>query len=157
MKKMLFVFCVFTASITEAQITNFYTTVTNLWYQGQKTEVLTLGQERLNINSNDMAGLIIKLEFESEFLQLASISNTSNKVLLIGESITNENFKLQYPDLKETIELDLETIAIFTGFNLALNELEAERAKGLIPNKPFTLYKKLEALQKDGLCEPLEP
>jgi len=157
MKKMLFAFCVFTASITEAQTTNFYTTVTNLWYQGQKAEVLALGQERLNINSNDMAGLIIKLEYEGEFLQLESISNTLHKVLSIGELITNVNFKTQYPNLKETIESDLEIIAIFSGFNLSQDELEAERAKGLIPHKPFALYKELEALQKDGLFEPLEP
>ena len=153
MKKMLFVFCVFTASITEAQTTNFYTTVTNLWYQGQKSEVLTLGQDRLTINSNDLAGLIIKLEYDLEFLQLETISNSFIMVTVVGESITNENFQLLYPFLKESNDFMLE---LFTQSHFTPEELLLERAKGLIPNKPFALYKELEALQKDGLFEPLE-
>jgi len=154
MKKMLFAFCVFTASITEAQTTNFYTTVTNLWYQGQKTEVLALGNERLNIYSNDMPGLIIKLVYDLEFLQLETISNSFIKVTSVGETITNENFQLRYPFLKESNDFMLE---LFTQNPFTPEELLLERAKGLIPHKPFALYKELEALQKDGLFEPLEP
>ncbi|MDD2600148.1 MAG: hypothetical protein PHO37_13140 [Kiritimatiellae bacterium] len=43
--------------------TNFYTNVTNLWYQGYKTNVFAIANERLAQNTNDIAGLILKAEF----------------------------------------------------------------------------------------------
>ena len=138
----------------EAQTVDFYTNITNLWYLGQKTEVLALGEQRLNVNSNDMAGVIIKLEYEEEFVQLNLISNTLNKINFIGETITNKNFQACYPDLKESNDLMLEFLK---EYHPTPAEIIIEQAKSLIPNKPFALYKELEALQKDGLCEPLEP
>jgi len=154
MKKMLFAFCVLTTSLTEAQTTTFYTTVTNLWYQGQKTDVLTLGEQRLNINSNDMPGLIIKLAYADEFSQLAALSNLYCRVLAVGETITNKNFKTHYPFLQLATEVNLEFL---TTYQPTPQELLEEQAKGLIPYKPFTYYLLLEALQKDGLFEPLGP
>jgi len=154
MKKMLFAFCVFTASLTEAQTTNFYTNVTNLWYQGQKAEVLALGEQRLNINSNDMPGLIIKLAYADEFSQLGVLSNLYCRVLTIGETITNEHFITHYPFLQFATEFNLEFLKTY---NPSPSELLEEQAKGLIPHKPFIYYLLLEALQEDGLCEPLEP
>lgn len=38
-----------------AQI-NFHTTVSNLWYQGHKTNVLAMAEARLAQNSNDKEG-----------------------------------------------------------------------------------------------------
>lgn len=134
-----------------AQTNNFYATVANLWYQGHKAEVLALGQERLNANANDMPGLLINIEYELEFLQLDSISNTLKKVNFIGDSIANFNFKALYPSLKESNDMMLDFL---TTYNLTPAELLTERAKGFISNKPFSLHKELEALQKDGLCEP---
>jgi len=154
MKKILLVFCVLTTSLLEAQTTNFYTTVTNLWYQGQKTEVLALGQERLNINSNDIAGLIIKLAYDEEFLLLNSISNSYEKVIQIGQTITNDNFKIHYPFLKINNEYMLDFL---TTYHPSPLELIEEQAKGLLPQKPFTYALELEALKKDGLFEPLGP
>ena len=95
-----------------------------------------------------------RLEYEEEFLQLNSISNTLNKINFIGETITNKNFQAFYPDLKESNDLMLEFL---TEYRPEPAEIIAEQAKSLIPHKPFALYKELEALQKDGLCEPLVP
>ena len=113
-----------------------------------------MGQERLNINSNDMAGLIIKLEYYEEFLQLGGLSNLLIKTSMIGASITNENFNACFPDFNEGIQWSLEFLSTYKPDS---TELAIERAKGLIPNKPFSYFKELEALQKDGLCEPLVP
>jgi hypothetical protein len=40
--------------------TNFYSNVTNLWYQGSKSNVLEIANARLAQNTNDIAGLILK-------------------------------------------------------------------------------------------------
>jgi len=146
--------CVFTASLLEAQTTNLYTTVTNLWFQRHKTEVLAFGQERLNINSNDMPGLIIKLTYDGAFTQLTTLSNSLQNVISVGKTITNENFVVCYPFLKISNEFMLDFLTTYQPSQI---KLEEEQVKGLIPNKPFPYYKELEALQKDGLFEPLEP
>jgi len=48
--------------------TNFYTNVTNLWYQGYKSNVLNIATARLAVNTNDIAGLILKAEYHFAFL-----------------------------------------------------------------------------------------
>ena len=155
MKKLIIlILCMLASSQTEAQTTNFYTTVTNMWNQGQKTEVLAIGQERLNINSNDMAGLIIKLEYQEEFLLLEGLSNLLIRASMIGASITNANFYACFPDFNEGTQWSLEFLSTYSPDS---TELAIERAKGLISNKPFSYSKELDALQKDGLCEPLTP
>jgi len=147
---ILIVGCV-VVPLLEAQTTNFFTTVTNLWYQGQKTEVLSMGQDRLNINSNDISGLIIKQAYDEEFLNLTTLSNALINVLSVSATITNVNFQTRYLLLKENNECMLEFLENYFPSQF---ELEVEKAKGLIPNKPFTYYLELEALQNDGLCEP---
>ena len=65
MRKIIFIFgvSVFCGMYVFAQ-TNFHTNVTNLWYQGYKTNVLAIANERLSQNTNDIAGLILKAEFQ---------------------------------------------------------------------------------------------
>ena len=157
MKKMILILGILTISIVKSQTIDLYTNVTNLWFQGHKTNVLEIGQQRLNINSNDLVGLIIQESYNQEFLQLESSSNTLQKILLIGGTITNENFKIFYPKFKEYIESDLDALAFFAELNFSPEELAVEKAKGLIAGKPFPYSKELEALQKDGLCAPLVP
>ncbi|MCL2105286.1 MAG: hypothetical protein FWH21_09645, partial [Kiritimatiellaeota bacterium] len=66
MKKLLigFMLMVVSGSTGFAQ-TNFYTNVTNLWYQGGKnrTNVLTIANTRLAANTNDFAGLLLKAHY----------------------------------------------------------------------------------------------
>lgn len=154
MKKRILVLGILTVSVAKAQVTNFYTNVTNLWFHGYKTNVLAMGLQRLNVNSNDLPGLLIQLNYDIAFTQLESLSNSLNRVLVVGETVTNENFKTCYPFLKLCNEHMLEFLSTY---HPTPTELTEEQAKGLIPNKPFLRVKELEALQKDGLCEPLDP
>ena len=150
MKVWILVFGVLVASTVKSQNTNFYTNVTILWYQGHKSNVLEIAEQRLNINTNDMSGWLIKLAYEEEFSQFDSISNTINKVIAIGGTITNENFKEQYSSFKENQEYMLDFL---TTYHPTPAELAQERAKGLISKKPFIYARYLDALQKDGLCD----
>ena len=150
MKRWVIVFGILVVSTAESQTTNFYTNVTNLWFQGYKSNVLEIAEQRLNASSNDMPGLLIKLAYEEEFLLIDSISNTVNNVIAVGGTITNKNFKGYYTSFKENQEFMLEFLATY---HPTLPELIQERAKGLISQKPFIYYKYLEALQKDGLCD----
>ena len=72
--------------------TNFYTNVTNLWYQGYKSNVHAIANVRLAANSNDIAGLILKAEYHLAFCERAQLSNAYLRVIQRADTITTTNF-----------------------------------------------------------------
>ena len=89
MKKLMIGFMLMgvAGSVSLAQ-TNFYTNVTNLWYQGgeARSNVLTIANARLATNTNDIAGLILKAHYHVEFLEVAAISNAFLRVIQVGDT-----------------------------------------------------------------------
>jgi hypothetical protein len=126
--------------------TNFYSTVTNLWYQGQKSNVLALANARLSQNTNDIAGLIIKAEYALEFYEMENISNSFLRVIQVGDTITTTNFVTRYQVIKQDILWLLED---FSENPVTEQEIQTERPKASINQKhlPASL---IEALHKDG-------
>ena len=148
MKKLLIGFMLMgiagSASIAQ---TNFYTNVTNLWYQGYKTNVLEIAHARLAINSNDIAGLILKAEYNFAFLEVSAISNSYLRVLQIGDTITTTNFLNRYQESSR--ERILWILEDFAENPVTDQKLQKEKPKALIPGKPLPASL-IEALQKDG-------
>lgn len=126
--------------------TNFHANITNLWYQGYKTNVLAIANTRLAVNSNDIAGLILKAEYDLEFLEMGTISNSFQRLLQVGDTITTTNFvkrfKLERDDYVDILDWLRED-------PIPANELPNEKAKGNIIHKELSTGL-LEALQKDG-------
>ena len=151
MKKLLigFMLAVTGGSVALAQ-TNFYTNVTNLWYQGYKTNVLVIANARLATNTNDIAGLILKYECHIAFLEMSSISNAAQRVLGIGETVASTNFALVFPLYSESISSILSALP-----NYPPAELAADRQKISIIHKPLAPGAKMliKALQDDGYFE----
>ena len=148
MKKLVvtLMFTVVGGSAIFAQ-TNFHTNVTNLWYQGYKTNVLEIAEQRLNVNSNDIAGLILKAEFHFAFLEASAISNAYLRVIQVGDTITTPNFVNRYQELsRERILLILDDIAENP---MTPQAIQAEKHKAFINQKPLPASL-IEALQKDG-------
>lgn len=89
MKKMTRLTWVFVLSmiITSFAQTNFYQQVSSMWFSGDKRGVLDIANQRLAQNSNDIAGLLLKLEYETEFLQLDNMTNTMAKITLVQNSV----------------------------------------------------------------------
>jgi hypothetical protein len=125
---------------------NFYTNVTNLWYQGYKSNVLAIANARLNANSNDIAGLILKAEYDLEYLELSTISNSFQRVIQAGDTIASEHFVKRF-ELERQEYLDF--LDLFKNEPIPANELPAERAKATINHKDMPT-RLIEALQKDG-------
>jgi hypothetical protein len=135
---LAFVFCV------RAQ-TNFYANVTNLWYQGYKTNVLQIALQRLQSNTNDIAGWILKMECDVEFLDMPALSNSLQRVQTTGVTVTSPHFHALYAELFQETTLLLEMMKEYSP-----DELAADKAKIPIPNEPFGHRSVLDALQKDG-------
>lgn len=125
----------------------FFTNVTNLWWQGHKSNVLAIAEQRLSCNSNDIAGLILKMECDFEFLNLDSISNSIQRVIDCGKTITTSNYASKYPAFKFSLDY---TLHLFTINELYAN-LEVDRAKALLPEKHMSFEDDLLAVCLDGL------
>ena len=150
MKKgmIVFVFIVANWSACPAQ-TNFYTNVTNLWYQGYKSNVLAIANARLAQNTNDIAGLILKAEYHFAFLEAVAISNAYHRVIQVGDTITTTNFVQEWLDNKSK-ERILWILDDFMKNPITQEEIQAEKHKALIREKPLPDADLIEALQKDG-------
>lgn len=131
------------AQIVSAQ-TNFYVNVTNLWYQGSKSNVLILAEQRLQQNSNDVAGLIVKMEYDFAFLNLNSLSNSIQRVIEIGQTVTSTNFVAVFPSYHTNL------LEILNFIKDPIENLASEQGKGNINYKPFLGARYLEALEQDG-------
>ena len=147
MKKMMLLVSVTMFAVGANAQTNFYTSVTNLWYNGHKSNVLAMAEARLAQNTNDMAGLIIKIEYDIDFTQRHSISNSINHALLVGQTITLTNFAKVFPYYKECLLWTLDEVK---DNPLSPAQILHERTKGNFKHFHFSARKELEALLKDG-------
>ena len=138
----------FLSAIAAFGQTNFTEQVLSLWYSGQKTNVLIIAEQRLQQNTNDIAGLILKMEYEIEYLQLDQATNTMDRVLQVGSTITSSNFAACYPKLEGSINHLKTMIPLYPP-----DELVADQGKCNISGKPLPSKDVLKALQDDGYFE----
>jgi hypothetical protein len=150
MKKMLigFMLLICGGGVGLAQ-TNFYENVTNLWYQGYKTNVLAIADARLAVNSNDIAGLILKAEYHLEFCEDAALSNAFLRIIQVGDTITTTNFVKCWQDVGAR-QNHLDVLEHMAETPLTPQQIQQERLKGFINGKPLLSAFLIEALQKDG-------
>lgn len=72
--------------------------------------VYSIATNRLAVNSNDIAGLVLKLEYELGFLKIEDLTNTMQKVLSVGRTINVTNFTKIFPLLQGDITVLQEVI-----------------------------------------------
>lgn len=133
---------------TNAPIDNF-ALVTNLWWNGYKTNVLQIAEQRLAANSNDLAGLILKLEYDIAFMNTTALSNDVNAIEQVACLHSEEAFNTVKPLFSFALTNILDFLAY--GLNLSDEEILLERQKGFINAKPFQYEPVLNALHNDGL------
>jgi len=153
MKKLMIGFMLMAASgsIGLAQ-TDFYTNVTNLWYQGgeNKTNVLTIANARLASDTNDFAGLFLKAHYHVEFAEIDMVSNAFLRAVQVGNTITTTNFVNLWQDRSKDILFFLEMLTEEPLTPQEIQEIKAEKYKAFLPHKPLPNADLIEALQKDG-------
>ena len=124
---------------------SFYFKVRSMWLTGDKDGVLTIAKDRLRHDENDLAGLLLKAEYQGEFLQLLESSNTLRRVINIGTQYKGTNFA-EYLSL---LEFDMEVLGYFIT-NYPPDEYEKDKAKAYLAGKIMTCDGMLLALEKDG-------
>lgn len=123
--------------------------VTNLWYQGYKTNVLAIAEQRLAANSNDLAGLVLKMEYDLEFSNDSSLSNNVAVFLSAAEAATNCFVHTDYLKIKMNLNWFLEFLA--NEYHPTPSELVEEKAKARVLHKRMTYERYLKWLHDDGL------
>ena len=136
------------AQTNQPPVDNF-ALVTNLWYQGYKTNVLAIAEQRLAANSNDLAGLVLKMEYDLEFSNDSSLSNNVAMFLSAAEATTNCFVHTDYLKIKMNLNWFLELLA--NEYHPTPSELAEERAKALVLHKRMTYERYLKWLHDDGL------
>ena len=125
--------------------TDFYEQVSSMWYSGNKTGVLNIAEQRLQQDTNDIAGLILKMEYEIEFLNFEAMTNTMQQVVTVGSGISTTNFATVFPSVQGSVNHLLNMIPLYP-----TNEIAADREKGNISGKPLDFGDAIKALQDDG-------
>lgn len=125
--------------------TNFYEEVSSMWYSGNKTGVLSIAEQRLLQNTNDIAGLILKMEYQIEFVELNAVSNTLQRVLNVGSQIMTTNFTVAFSLMQSDINHLLQMLPLYPP-----NEIAGDIEKASIANKPLSSGYAIKALQDDG-------
>lgn len=133
------------SSISAYGQASFSQNVSQLWLAGDKQEVLNIANQRLQKDMNDIAGLLLKMEYEFTFLQLSQVTVTMDRVLDVGSSITTTNFAAVFPELQEEISSMRTAIA-----NYPPEEFAKDQGKGSIAGKPLPHIEVLQALEADG-------
>ena len=128
--------------------TNFYTQVSSLWFEGKQQMVFQIAQQRLSRNPNDLAGLILKAQYEGDTMQLSDMTNTLAHAVRVGSTYTGTNFAQCFPVLESSLPYTIFIINSYTPENYA-----ADLVKTNIPGKTmdFDLY--IRALQNDNYFE----
>ena len=153
MRKAVFTIMLAVPFLLLAEPPTFFSNVTNLWFQGHKSNVLAIVQERLACNSNDIAGAILKMEYDLEFLNLNEISNSIIRV----DNILREVHTPNLINEQERFPFFLDKIlTLFTNQEMYA-DLEADKAKALLPEKRMAFERMLSAVCLDGLITNYPP
>ena len=127
-----------------------YASVTNMWWNGYKTNVLAIAESRLEANTNDIVGIMLKLEYYFSFTYRDDFTNNIPKAIEVAAKVHTPNFSAVFDDFVETMT-ELET---FIRENpLSESDLQRERAKGSIAHKRMNFRCYLKALDDDGFFE----
>ena len=136
-----------------AAASGYYASITNLWYQGQQTNVLALSEQRLATNQNDIAGLLMKASYDFDFSNATTLSNTLARILVVGDTITTPAFTNAFRLTRIDIRGTFKTIATETP-----DEHTSDMLKVMGAGHPMAYEDELKALDDDGYfvnCLPL--
>ena len=130
---------------------DLYSTVTNLWWNGPKTNILALAEQRLAVDTNDIVGIVLKTEYDISFSRASVLSNSFRRVLSVGAGVRTPAFSAAYPRIAWNVSgmfvsLERYTDAVF----------EVEKQKGFNLHVEMGLKRAWDALHEDGwLDEPV--
>lgn len=124
----------------------FASQVEGMWRAGNYAGVLAIAQERLAADTNDLPGLLLKFEYESEYLQLSAATNTAAEILRVAPQIESVSFSAVRPVVMDDAQSALELMPNYPASEYAADLLKV----GTITNKALPCDYAIQALEEDG-------
>lgn len=141
-------------SMVFAQIANgpigFSEFIEQQWLLGNKKEVLQLAETRLQKKPNDLACLLIVLDYAVEFMELDKMRSIIPRIKKAVAITSSKNFEQQKKLLTGSLEVFEQLLPTITP-----EMAQAESHKGFIKNKPLSSLVFIQALETDGLVTPI--
>lgn len=132
------------AGVSRAQ-TGLYATVTNLWWNGPKTNILAIAEDRLAANGDDIVGIVLKAEYDISFSRAPALSNSLRRVLAVGAGIDTPAFAAAYPRIAWNVS------GMFVSLCRETDETyEEDLPKGFLLHKDMDMKWAWDALNEDG-------
>ena len=130
---------------------DLYSTVTNLWWNGPKTNILALAEQRLAVDTNDIVGIVLKTEYDISFSRASVLSNSFRRVLSVGAGVGTPAFSAAYPRIAWNVS------GAFVSLDRYTDEVYlSEHHKGFLTHKEMNMRWAWDALHEDGwLDEPV--
>lgn len=125
--------------------TPYFDNITNLWFTACHSNALAIANQRLAVNSNDIAGLLIKASWDFSFSNASVLSNSLLRVLEVGGSVRSRSFTNVFEITKVDIRYALIDLADETPAQRAEDFIKAARP-GRLPH----FVDDLKALDDDG-------
>lgn len=128
-----------------ASASAYFDNLTNLWYTAQHTNVLAIANQRLSVNTNDVAGWFIRASYDFVYADAATQSNSLDRVLAVYPSISTPAY------LQSCIFLDADIAGIKRWLSHETPAQHAETLlKGSRPGRLPHYIRQLKALDDDG-------
>ena len=131
---------------------DLFSTITNLWWEGPKTNLITIAEDRLALDTNDIVGAVLKMECDTAFGDGNSFSNSFWRFIRSGRAVKTPAFRCWYPFESLNLAVVLESMP-----SLSTNEWLAEREKGMAIHREMTMKESWNALGTDGWLQPAPP
>lgn len=145
-------FVTLAAGLSAPAETELYETVTNLWWNGPKTNIFAIADARLLTNTNDPAGVVLRMEGDFAFGFGSDISNAVNRFLSVGAQIQTPAFRVQFPYEAFNVSVLLDTMPSFTAA-----EWEQEHEYGAVLHKNMMFKTIWNSLENDGWLDTIPP
>ncbi len=126
-----------------------FAAVTNDWHAGAYSNVYELAQQRLAINTNDLAASHMMVEYDVSFSDKSSISNSVVRLLRVSDAETNPAFTNYYAATRAGWVCYLEEYLPM----LTDEQRTAEQSKSYIPGRSMTCQRMLKLLWDNGLWQ----
>ena len=128
-----------------AKASPYFDNITNLWYQAHHSNVLAIANQRIAVNSNDLAGVILKASWDFEFSNASILSNSLNRLIMVGRMCHSPSFTNEFVITTEDVACTLQGLSLETPSQLA-----DDVAKRGLPGKQMHFMEELKALDDDG-------
>ena len=146
---LAFLFLFLTAYVmADAPSLGDFATVTTLWYEGHKSNVLAIAEQRLSINSNDLAGAIMMFDYDLEFSNEGNYSNDVRRILSSTNNLPIGTFVNNIDFVSSTLNGFLDYLS---SNPITPAEIQNDKSKALIIHKPMSNEILLKWLHDDGL------